>query len=328
MINFIFAISASIIVSLISLIGIFSLIIKENILHKILFGLVGFSAGALIGGAFIHILPEVLEESNNTAMVFYFVIAGIVLFFLMERYFYWRHCHEGVCDVHAFTYLNLIGDGLHNFIDGMVIAASFVVSVKLGLITTLAVIFHEIPQEMGDFGVLVHGGWSKQQALLFNFLSGLMFLLGFFTWLATAKAVANDRRLARGLPPRESVDNVTLWLMRTQDPTGAYGYQGQVAPAGTHFYIYGEAGRLARPILFIAIRDVFTEQEWADWFENISSPEPNGEWSEVFGSQAGLAKLHNTRAFVEAIYVNATASDNDALAPLRSAALDGLRRLP
>ncbi len=178
MTNFIFAITASLIVSLISLIGIFSLTIKENILHKILFGLVGFSAGALIGSAFLHILPEVLKESENTAVVFYFVIAGIVLFFLMERYFYWRHCHEGVCDVHAFTYLNLIGDGLHNFIDGMVIAASFVVSVRLGVITTLAVVLHEIPQELGDFGVLIYGGFTKKRALVCNYVSAFMAVIG------------------------------------------------------------------------------------------------------------------------------------------------------
>jgi len=178
MTNFILAITASLIVSLISLIGIFSLTIKENILHKILFGLIGFSAGALIGSAFLHILPEVLKESENTAAVFYFVIAGIVLFFLMERYFYWRHCHEGVCDVHAFTYLNLIGDGLHNFIDGMVIAASFIVSVRLGVITTLAVVLHEIPQELGDFGVLIYGGFTKKKALFYNYISAFMAVVG------------------------------------------------------------------------------------------------------------------------------------------------------
>lgn len=164
-------------VSLISLIGVFALAIKEDLLHKILFGLIGFSAGALIGGAFLHILPEVLQETKSI-MVFYNLIFGIVLFFLMERYFHWRHCHEGVCDVHAFTYLNLIGDGLHNFIDGMVIAASFVVSMKLGIVTTLAVIFHEIPQELGDFGVLIYGGFSKQKALFYNFISALAAVVG------------------------------------------------------------------------------------------------------------------------------------------------------
>jgi zinc and cadmium transporter len=170
-------------VSIVSLIGIVTLAIKEKLLQQIIFCLIGLSAGSLIGGAFLHILPEVLESTHSIS-VFYYFILGIVLFFMMEKYFYWRHCHDGVCNVHAFTYLNLVGDGLHNFIDGMVIAASFVVSVKLGVVTVLAVLLHEIPQELGDFGVLVYGGFSKQKALFFNFLSALTAmggaLLGYF----------------------------------------------------------------------------------------------------------------------------------------------------
>lgn len=165
------------VVSLISLIGVFTLAIKEGLLRKIIFSLIAFSAGALIGGAFLHILPEVLNK-NRSEIVFTYVIVGLVLFFMMERYFYWRHCHSGVCDVHAFTYLNLIGDGFHNFMDGMVIAASYMVSLKLGFVTTLAVIFHEIPQELGDFGVLVYGGFSKQKALIYNFISALSAMAG------------------------------------------------------------------------------------------------------------------------------------------------------
>lgn len=164
-------------VSVISLIGVFTLAIKERLLKRILFCLIGFSAGALLGGAFLHILPEALEKSPSLN-VFYLLILGIVFFFLLERYFYWRHCHEGACEVHAFSYLNLIGDGLHNFIDGMVIAASFLASYKLGLVTTLAIILHEIPQELGDFGVLVFGGFSKRKALFCNFISGLTAMLG------------------------------------------------------------------------------------------------------------------------------------------------------
>lgn len=168
---------SSILVSVISLIGIVTLAVKQKLLDSILFCLIGFSAGSLIGSAFLHILPEALENSESI-IVFSFVLTGIVLFFLLERYFYWRHCHSGVCDVHAFTYLNLIGDGLHNFIDGMVIAASYMVSVKLGIITTLAVIFHEIPQELGDFGVLVYGGLTRSRALTYNFISGLASIAG------------------------------------------------------------------------------------------------------------------------------------------------------
>lgn len=164
-------------VSLISLIGIFTLSLKDKLLKKILFVLIGFSAGALIGGAFLHILPEALEETKSMP-VFYYLILGIALFFLLERYFYWRHCHEGVCDIHAFSYLNLVGDSLHNFIDGMVIAVSFTISLKLGAVTTLAIILHEIPQEIGDFAVLVYGGFSKQKALAYNFISALMAMIG------------------------------------------------------------------------------------------------------------------------------------------------------
>jgi len=169
--------ASTFIVCLISLIGIFALLLRQDLLHRILFWLIGFSAGALIGGAFLHLLPEALEKSSSTP-VFYFLILGIVLFFFMERYFHWRHCHEEACAVHAFTYLNLFGDGIHNFIDGMVIAGSFVVSVKLGIVTTLAIIMHEIPQELGDFGVLIYGGLSKKKALMYNFISAFTAMFG------------------------------------------------------------------------------------------------------------------------------------------------------
>jgi len=172
------SLASTFIVSLISLVGIFTLAIKDNLLHKVLFCLIGFSAGALIGSAFLHILPECLENSKSTT-VFSYLILGIIIFFIMERFLHWRHCHEeGVCKTHAFTYLTLVGDGFHNFIDGMVIAASFVVSFQLGLVTTLAIILHEIPQELSDFAVLVYGGFTKKKALLFNFASALMAMIG------------------------------------------------------------------------------------------------------------------------------------------------------
>jgi zinc and cadmium transporter len=143
-----------------------------------MFYLIGFSAGALIGGAFLHILPEALEKVDSMT-AFYAVILGIVIFFVMEKYFYWRHCHqEEVCEVHPFTYLNLIGDGFHNLLDGMIIAASYSISIQLGVVTTLAVIFHEIPQELSDFCVLVYGGFSRAKALLFNFLSATLAIFG------------------------------------------------------------------------------------------------------------------------------------------------------
>ena len=173
----IWILSATILVSLISLIGIFTLGMKTKVFDNISVLLVGFAAGGLIGSAFLHLLPEAVEK-RGCNFVFLFALIGFTIFFLMERYFYWRHCHEGVCDIHTFTYLNLIGDGLHNFMDGLIIAASFATSFKLGTVTTLAVIFHEIPQEIGDFGILVYGGLSKSRALLFNFICALTSVLG------------------------------------------------------------------------------------------------------------------------------------------------------
>lgn len=174
---------STLIVSLVSLVGVFTLTVKERFLKSILFFLVAFSAGALIGGAFLHLIPEAIEQSG-THKVFVLVISGFVLFFILEKYLYWRHCHDGVCNKHTFTYLNLIGDGLHNFIDGMIIAVSYSVSVRLGMFTTLLVLVHEIPQEIGDFGVLVYGGFSRKKALFCNFISALTAfggaILGYF----------------------------------------------------------------------------------------------------------------------------------------------------
>ncbi len=165
------------IVSLISLIGIFSLLLKENMMERILFILVSFAAGSLLGAAFLDLLPEAIGEDLNLE-IFNYVLLGIILFFIMEKFLYWYHCHKGKCNVHTFTYLNLIGDGIHNFIDGIIIATSFLVSIPLGTVTSLAIILHEIPQEMGDFGILVYGGLSKRRALFYNFISALTAFLG------------------------------------------------------------------------------------------------------------------------------------------------------
>jgi zinc and cadmium transporter len=171
------AIGASIVVSLISFAGIVIFLLKKTALDKILIPLVSFSAGTLIGAAFLHLLPEAAETSNvKTAAIF--AVCGFMVFFLLEKYFFWHHCRNGKCDIHPFSYLNLIGDGIHNFTDGLVMGASFVVDIRLGIITTVAIITHEIPQEIGDFGVLVYGGFSRSRALFVNFLWGMTAVLG------------------------------------------------------------------------------------------------------------------------------------------------------
>lgn len=171
------SVGATVVVSLISVIGVLTLALKDRLLKTVVFWLVGLSAGALMGGAFLHLLPEALEESG-AEKIFFYLLMGFALFFLVEKLFHWRHCHEEICEVHSFAYMNLLGDGIHNFIDGLVIAASFAVDIKLGLATTVAVMIHEIPQEIGDFGVLIYGGFSKAKALLYNFLSAALAIVG------------------------------------------------------------------------------------------------------------------------------------------------------
>jgi len=162
-------------VSLISLVGIFFVTVKEQVFKKILLLLVSFASGTLLGAAFLHLIPESISEHSETPFIA--ILVGILAFFLLEKAL-WRHCHERECPIHTFAYLNLLGDGVHNFIDGVVIAASFIASVPLGVATTLAVIAHEIPQEIGDFSILVYGGLNKVTALSYNLLSAIIAVFG------------------------------------------------------------------------------------------------------------------------------------------------------
>jgi len=175
--TFIFILLATVVNSFIGLIGVLTLWVNERSLSKVLIILVAFSAGALLSGAFFHLMAESVEVMEAMT-AFVYLMTGFITFFLMERILHWRHCHEGRCDVHPFTHLVLIGDGIHNFIDGLVIAASFMVSIAFGWVTTLMIILHEIPQELGDFGVLVYGGFERIRALGFNFVAQLTCIIG------------------------------------------------------------------------------------------------------------------------------------------------------
>lgn len=169
---------ATIIDGLAALVGALTLSLRKDTFNRILMILVAFSAGALIAGAFFHIMPESLEQGVEPMQLFIIVILGFGIFFIFEKFLFWHHCHKGECDVHPYTYLILFGDGIHNFIDGLIIAASFLVDTGFGIVTTFMIISHELPQELGDFAVLVHGGMKVKKALVYNFISQLTAVLG------------------------------------------------------------------------------------------------------------------------------------------------------
>lgn len=179
-------------VSSISLIGVFFLSVNEKILQKILIFLVSFAVGGLFGDAFVHILPESFEKlgTDNLAAPM-LILAGIFAFFALEKFIRWRHCHVPTSEkhLHPLVTMNIVGDGAHNFIDGMLIGASYFVSIPLGIATTFAIVLHEIPQEIGNFGVFLHAGLSVKKALLYNFLSALTAFLGAIFALAVASRI-------------------------------------------------------------------------------------------------------------------------------------------
>jgi len=169
-----------VIVSLISLVGIFTLTLKSELLSKVLFLMVSFAIGALFGDAFVHIIPESFENNGQDITTSLSILLGILIFFILERFIRWRHCHDAISEnrPHSIALLNLVGDAAHNLIDGMVIGVSYLVSIPIGISTTLAVILHEIPQEIGDFGILLHGGYTIKKALILNFMTALTAIIG------------------------------------------------------------------------------------------------------------------------------------------------------
>jgi len=167
-------------VSLISLVGIFTLSLNKERLNKLLLYMVSFAVGGLFGDAFLHLLPETFEAIGFNMTTSLLILSGLILFFMLEKFLRWQHCHIPTSHAHhhPVVTLNLVGDAVHNMLDGMIIAASFAASPAIGVATTLAVIFHELPQEIGDFGILVHNGMTTKKALWYNFLSALSAFAG------------------------------------------------------------------------------------------------------------------------------------------------------
>lgn len=173
----VFVISATLLVSAFSLIGALGVSWLTKRFPHFILGLVSLSAGSLLGAAFFHLLPEGIEELG-VETTFLVTVGSYCLFLLMEKILPWQHCHTEDCPVHTFAYLNLVGDSVHNFIDGLVMAAAFQTNVGLGVATTLAVMLHELPQEWGDMGVLLHAGMPRRRALMANVAVSLTAVLG------------------------------------------------------------------------------------------------------------------------------------------------------
>ena len=166
--------------SLLSLIGVAFISIGEKRLKRLIFVMVSLAVGSLYGDAFIHLLPQMFAKAQHPISASLYVLAGIFAFFVLEKFLLWRHRHDIDSEeaIHQVGYMNLFADGVHNFIDGMIIGASYLVGHSVGIATTLAVMFHEIPHEMGNFFVLIFAGFTKTKALFFNFLSALFAVLG------------------------------------------------------------------------------------------------------------------------------------------------------
>ncbi len=183
-------------VSVLSLSGAAMLLMSEERFRRVVLVLVSFAAGALLGDAFLHLLPELAEGGGLSTGISLLVLAGIGTFFIIEKVLHWHHAHFATEDViHPVAFTNLIGDAIHNFIDGALIAGAFLSNTKLGISTTLAVVLHEIPQEIGDLGILVHAGLTRRKALLLNLMTALWALAGAVLALSVSGAFGGVERV-------------------------------------------------------------------------------------------------------------------------------------
>ncbi len=184
--SLIWIIGTTFVISLIAFVGALALFLREKLLEKILLVLVAFSAGALIGGAFLHLIPETIIEVgvNEVSLLnaFLYLLLGFCVFFFLEQIISWHHHHATTHPkIMPFSYLILVSDGIHNYIDGLVMGASFLTGFPIGIVTALAIASHEIPQEIGDFGVLVYGGFERFKALILNYISAITVIFGGIT---------------------------------------------------------------------------------------------------------------------------------------------------
>lgn len=173
----IWALCSALIISLLSIIGVFTSLMHVKILKRLMLLLVAFSAGTLLGEAFIHLIPKALETLNLSPLTLSLFL-GIIIFLIGEASLHWHHCHHGHCNVTKYSYASLAGDLIHNFIDGLIIITAYNVNISLGIATSFAIIIHEIPQEIDDFEILINTGFTKSKAILFDFLLSLTIIIG------------------------------------------------------------------------------------------------------------------------------------------------------
>ncbi|MEX2467781.1 MAG: ZIP family metal transporter [Gemmatimonadota bacterium] len=177
----------------IALIGSVTLVFEPRTLERMLLPLVGLAAGSLLGGAMFHMLPEALERTSDPLRTHLWVVLGFTAFYGLEQILQRHHRHRAAAaGREPVTYLILIADGLHNLLGGLAVASAFITDIQLGVTTWLVAAAHEVPQELGDFGVLVHGGWSRKRALLANLASGATFLIGGIVAYAASRSVDVD----------------------------------------------------------------------------------------------------------------------------------------
>lgn len=181
------------IVSSLSLVGAVALLFNRDLSKRQVLYLVSFSVGGLLGGAFFHLVPEAIEINGEVLKVSTWLLVGIFASYILEMVLKWRHCHIPTSNEHphSFAYINLIGDGVHNMIDGIIIGGAYLTSTSLGVATTIAVCLHEIPQEIGDFGVLIYAGMTRRRALLLNLASASTAILGVVIALSLSAYVEN-----------------------------------------------------------------------------------------------------------------------------------------
>jgi zinc and cadmium transporter len=175
--------------SLLALSGSVTLALPARTFDRVVMPLVALAAGSLLGGALFHMLPSSVDRLGNDLTVYGWLAGGLFAFFLLEQYLHWHHCHRSLSNHRPLGHLILVADGVHNFVGGLAVGAAFVVDTRLGMITWLVAAAHEVPQELGDFGILVHSGWSRRAALSYNLVSALTFLLGGLVAYGAAEAV-------------------------------------------------------------------------------------------------------------------------------------------